>query len=101
MTIGEGIRAFKAYEDRLKDQAYFSFTNAYATAMFVSSIFSTKSPPSIHDIYPEFFPKDEKNEELEEQIREAKSEANFLNFANAFNRKFDNGDRKPESENNG
>lgn len=98
MTIGEGIRAFKAYEDRLKDQAYFSFTNAYATAMFVSSIFSTKSPPTITDIYPEYFPKDE---EVEEIVQDSKSAANFVNFANAFNRKFDNGDRKPESENNG
>ena len=98
MTIGEGVRAYKAYDDRRKDQAYFSFTNAYATALFVASMFSSKSPPSIHDIYPEFFPKDE---EVEEVIQDSKSAANFINFANAFNRNFDNGDRKSESENNG
>lgn len=98
MTIGEGIRAFKAYDDRRKDDAYFSYSNAYAIGLFIASIFSTKSPPTIHDIYPEYFPKDE---EVEEQVQDIKSEVNFLNFANAFNRKFDNGDRKPESENNG
>ena len=98
MTIGEGVRAYKAYDDRRKDQAYFSFTGAYATALFVASMFSSKSPPSIHDIYPEFFPKDE---EVEEVIQDSKSAANFINFANAFNRNFDNGDRKSESENNG
>lgn len=98
MTIGEAVRSFKSYEERLKDQAYFSFTNAMTTALFVSSMFSTKSPPSIHDIYPEYFPEDE---EVEEIVQDSKSAANFVNFANAFNRKFDNGDRKPESENNG
>ena len=98
MTIGEGVRAYKAYDDRRKDQAYFSFTGAYATALFVASMFSSKSPPSISDIYPEFFPKDE---EVETVIQDSKSTANFINFANAFNRNFDNGDRKSESENNG
>lgn len=98
MTIGEGVRAFKAYDERNKDKAYFGFMNAYATALFIASMFSSKSPPTIHDIYPEFFPKDE---EVEEQIQDSKSAANFINFANAFNRNFNNGDRKPESENNG
>ena len=72
--------------------------NAMATGLFIASMFSTKSPPSISDIYPEFFPKDE---EVEEKVQESKSAANFINFANAFNRNFDNGDRKSESENNG
>lgn len=101
MTVGEGVRAFKAYEERRKDEAYFSYMTATATAACIASMFGKKSTPSIHEVYPEFFPKDEKNEELEEQIREAKSEANFLNFAKAFNRNFDNGDRTTQSENNG
>lgn len=98
MTIGEAVRSFKSYEERLKDQAYFSYMNAMTTAAFIGSMFGSKSPPQIYDVYPEYFPKEE---EVEEDIRDAKSEANFLKFAQAFNRKFDNGDRKPESENNG
>ena len=98
MTIGEGVRAYKAYEERRKDAAYFSYTGAMTTALFVSSMFGSKSPPPIYEIYPELFKRDE---EVEEQIQESKSAANFINFANAFNRKFDNGDRKSESENNG
>lgn len=98
MTVGEAARAYLAYHERLKDTAFFSYTNAMTVALFVSSMFGSKSPPSLHDVYPELFPADE---EAEEEIRDARSAANFINFANAFNRKFDNGDRKPESENNG
>lgn len=99
--MGEAVRSFKSYEERLRDEAYFAYTNAMTTALFISSMFGSKTPPHIHDIYPEFFKKDEEDEDLEEKIRDAKSEANFLNFAKAFNRKFDNGDRTTESENNG
>ena len=102
MTVGEGVRAYNAYEERRKDEAYFSYTTAMTTGLFISSMFGSKSPPSIQDVYPEFFKNEEKDEEVEQTIRDAKSEANFLNFAKAFNRKFDNGsDRTTESENNG
>lgn len=98
MTVGEAVRACDAYQERRRDMAYFAFTNAMAVGLFVGSMFSSKSPPKIHDIYPEFFKEDE---EAEQKVQDSKSAANFINFANAFNRNFDNGDRKSESENNG
>lgn len=99
MTIGEAVRACGAYHNRRKDRAYFAYTEAMAVGMFVASIFGSKSPPKINDIYPDLFPEDE---EAEEEVRVSRSAANFINFANAFNRNFDNGDnRKSESENNG
>lgn len=98
MTVGEAVRAYKAYEERRKDTAYFGYMNAMTVGLFIGSMFGSK-PPTINDIYPEFFPKDE---EVEETRQTADSAANFINFANAFNRAIDNGNnRKPESENNG
>lgn len=99
MTVGEAVRACDAYQDRRRDRAYFAYTEAMAVGLFVSSMFSSKSPPTLHDIYPEFF--EEENEEAEQEAKDANSAVNFINFANAFNRNFDNGDRKSESENNG
>ena len=99
MTVGEAVRACDAYNDRRRETAYFAYTNAMTVGLFVGSIFSSKSPPTLHDIYPEFF--EEENEEAEQTAQDSKSVANFINFANAFNRNFDNGDRKSESENNG
>ena len=98
MTVGEAARSYIAYDERRKDTAFFTYMNAMTTAMFIGSMFGSKSPLTIYEVYPELFQRDE---EVEEQIQESKSAANFINFANAFNRKFDNGDRKPESENNG
>lgn len=98
MTIGEALRAYEAAAERRRDEAYFAFTNAMAVGGFVASMFSKHQPPTIHDIYPELFPADE---EAEEEARMKRSEANFINFANAFNKGFKNGNRKPESENNG
>lgn len=98
MTIGEASRACTAYEEQQKQRAYFAYTNAMTVGLFVGSMFSSKKPPSLHDIYPEYFSVDE---EAEEARRDADSAVNFLNFANAFNRDHNNGDRKPESENNG
>lgn len=99
MTIGEAVRACEAHNKRQKDRAYFAYTEAMAVGMFVASIFGSKRPPKISDIYPELFPEDE---EAEEEVRDSRSAANFINFANAFNRNFDNGDNgKSKSENNG
>lgn len=99
MTIGEAARAFEAYNEKCRDMAYFAYTNAAAVGGFVASMFSKHQPPTIHDIYPELFPRDE---EAEEEERMNRSAANFINFANAFNRNFDNGNNgKSESENNG
>lgn len=98
MTIGEAVRAYDAYTDRRRDQAYFAFTNAMAVGLFVVSMFNSKSPPQIHEIYPELFSKDE---EAEKEVKDSKSAANFINFANAINERFQNGNGKSESENNG
>lgn len=99
MTVGEAVRACDAYQDRRKDMAYFAFTEAMAVGGFIASIFGKHQPPTIHDIYPELFPVDE---EAEEEERMSRSAANFINFANAFNKRYENGNNgKSESENNG
>lgn len=99
MTAGEAVRECDAYQDRRRDRAYFEYTNAMTTGMFVASMFSSKPPPKLSDIYPDLFDEDE---EAEEEKKATESAANFINFANAFNRKFGNGDNgKSESENNG
>ena len=99
MTIGEAARACDAYADRRKDQAYFAYTNAMAVGAFIASMFNkSQKTPTIEEIYPELFPKDEEAQ-MEAQID--RSAANFMKFANAINERFQNGNGKPESENNG
>lgn len=101
MTIGEAVRVCDAYHERRKDTAYFSYMTASAVGLFVGSVFSSKAPPDISDIYPEFFPK-KQVEDIEEEIRVERSAANFIKFANSFNRRFEaNGNGTTESENNG
>lgn len=92
------MRAYKAFIESRKDMAFFAYTNAMAVGGFVASMFSKHQPPTMHDIYPELFPIDE---EAEEEARMKRSEANFINFANAFNKRYENGNGKSESENNG
>lgn len=98
MTIGEAVRACDAFQDRRRDTAYFAYTGAMTVGLFINSMFGSKSTPTIHDIYPELFPVDE---EAEEEARMKRSEVNFINFANAFNKRYENGNGKSESENNG
>lgn len=102
MTVGEVSRAIDAFNTQRRDKAYFDYTQAMTIGLFISSVFSSKEPPTLEEIYPDLF--DEEKEELE-QIEQAKrderSAANFIKFANAFNRNYENGDRKSESENNG
>ena len=101
MTWGETVRAYEAYVRRRKDQAYFSYNTALALGGFIASMFSSHQPPTINEIYPELFPKEEEDEEAMEEARMSQSEANFINFANAFNKRYENGNRKSEGENNG
>lgn len=105
MTVGEAVRACDAYTDRRKDMAYFAYTNAMAIGGFIASMFSSGSPPTISEIYPELFPEEEQEEvkqEIEREIRMTRSEANFIKFATAYNQRYEaNGNRKSESENNG
>ena len=98
MTIGEAVRACDAYVERRKEQAYFAYTNAMTVGMFVGSMFGSRKPPTIHEIYPELFPK---QEDIEEERRMDASAANFIKFANSFNQRYNNGNRKLESKNNG
>lgn len=99
MTAGEAVRECDAYQERRRDRAYFEYTNAMTTGLFVASMFSKHDPPTLSDVYPELFKEDE---EAQEEKKIADSAANFINFANAFNRNFDNGDNgKLKSENNG
>lgn len=100
MTIGEAVRALDAYEFRRKEKAYFAYTNAMAVGLFVASMFSSSKPPEISEIYPELFQKDE---EAEQEKKDAASAANFTKFANAFNQRYvnGNGNGKSESKNNG
>lgn len=103
MTIGEAVRVCEAEIRRRKDRAYFAFTNAMTVGLFVASMFSSKQPPVIEDIYPELFGmSEEEAAEAEEEKRTELSVARFIKFANAFNRKFEqNGNRESESQNNG
>lgn len=100
MTIGEAVRACDAHQERRRDEAYFAFTNAMAVGLFVGSMFGSKSPPHIQDIYPELFDREE-YEEAEQERKDAISAANFMKFASAINERFQNGNRESESENNG
>ena len=102
MTVGEVSRVFDAYLRQMRDRAYMSYTNARAVGAFIGSMLSGKNVPTIHDIYPDLFD-EEKQQEREDEAREAASAANFLKFANNFNRRYgtENGDGKSESENNG
>lgn len=100
MTVGEAVRALDAFGERRKDRAYFEYSNALAIGLFISAMFSgSHKAPELHDIFPDLFPRDEVKEE---EAKDSASAANFINFANAFNRRYEpNGNGKPESENNG
>ena len=50
--------------------------------------------PTLTDIYPELFPE----EELKQQ-RMNRSAANFINFANSFNKRKQNDNRRTQSHN--
>lgn len=101
MTIGEAVREIDAYAERRRDRAYFEYNNALAVGLFIGSMFSSGKAPSIEDIYPDIFSdEEEKKREAEEEARTQRSVANFISFANSFNKRFDNGNREPESENN-
>lgn len=104
MTLGEVIRASEAHTALLKERARFDFLQALSIGLFFGSAISGKNVPKIEDIYPEFFGSKEAEEaqkEAETEERMNRSAANFMNFATAFNKRFENGDRKSESENNG
>ena len=102
MTVGEAARAIDAYNTRRRDRAYFDYTQAMTIGAFIGSMFSSKSPPALEDLYPDLFDEEaEELEQIEQEKRDERSAANFIKFANAFNRNYENGDRKSESENNG
>ena len=102
MTVGEACRVIDAYNAQRRDRAYFDYTQAMTIGLFISTMFGPKSPPSLEEIYPDLFDEEaEELEQIEQEKRDERSAANFIKFANAFNRRFESGDRKSESENNG
>lgn len=102
MTVGEVSRALDAFNDRRRDKAYFDYTQAMTIGLFIGSVFSSKAPPTLEEIYPDLFDEEaEELEQIEQEKRDERSAANFIKFANAFNQRYENGDRKSESENNG
>lgn len=105
MTLGEVIRASEAHTAQLKERARLDFLQALSIGLFFGSAISGKNVPKIEDIYPEFFGSEEAEEarkKAEEEERMSRSAANFMNFATAFNKRFEqNGDRELKSENNG
>ena len=100
MTVGEVARAIDAHAAIRRERAYFEYTNAMTVGLFISAMFNTsRKPPTMQEIYPEFFTEKEEAK-AQEQATDA-SVANFMKFANAINERFQNGNGKPESENNG
>ena len=101
MTVGEVVRAIDAYEAMRRDRAYFAYTNAMTVGLFISAMFNSgRKPPTMQEIYPELFQGDDVEEQEQKQTTDA-SVANFMKLANAINERFQNGNGKPESENNG
>ena len=98
MTIGAAVRVTEAYVKQRRERAYIAFTNAMTVGMFVASMFSSNKPPTLHEVYPDLF---EEDEEAEQAKRDESSAANFLKFANAFNQRVTNGNREPQSQDNG
>lgn len=99
MTVGEALRVIETFKEQRRDRAYFAYTQAMTTGIYVASMFSKRQPPKLHDIYPDLFPE---GEEAEEQAKTEASKAAFLKFAYAFNQRYGkNGDREPQSQSDG
>lgn len=83
MTIGEIDRYIKGFvkrEERFNRQrASYDYQLASTIIRGVSVVFNGGTFPSIQEVYPDLF---------EEEDKTAKSVANFINFANSFNRKY-------------
>jgi hypothetical protein len=97
MTLGEITRFIKGYIHREEREARFRASMDYALATTIcsgiSSIFGGGHMPEIHEVYPSLF---------EEKNKTSQSVANFINFANDFNRRFKgkkNDSRTTESNN--
>ena len=87
MTIGEVSRWVDSYnfqyKQHLKDNIQTQYMSAMTIIKGINKVLTGKGEiPALSEIYPELFPE----EELARQ-RTAKSVANFLNFANSFNKR--------------
>lgn len=97
MTIGEVNRYLQGCifreERQMKLRANMDYRLAVSLVSILGASFNSKPTPSIYDLYPDLF----------EEDRTAKSVANFINFANSFNRKIKNkeltDDRRTQSHN--
>ena len=83
MTIGEINRSINAYisgeERMIKQRANYDYLLANTIIKGVSVVLSGGTLPTIYEVYPELFAKEQ------EQERMHKSVANFLAFANNWN----------------
>ena len=84
MTIGEVNRYLQGClfreERQIKSRASMDYKLAISLVSILGASMSSKPIPTIYELYPDLF----------EEDRTAKSVANFMNFAQSFNRKFKN-----------
>lgn len=98
MTLAELIRALDAYKKRVEarrqEQAYFDYTLATLIGTSVARIYSSRnSMPDIDVVYPQIFKDSEILQKSKQEILTEKSVANFKNFANSFNTRFQKEDK--------
>lgn len=95
MTLAELERLFKSKQrmqkQKAQEQAYFDYTLADLIGISVGRIYnkSTKMPP-IEEVYPHIFDAKQIQEE-KQQKQDELSAARFKQFAQAFNKKFEEG----------
>lgn len=99
MTVGEVSRWVDSYNfqyrQHLKDNIQTQYMASMVIVKGVNKVLTGKGDiPTINELYPELFPEEAIIEE-----RTKKSIANFLNFANSFNKRKQNDNRRTESHN--
>lgn len=93
MTLAEVLRALESNmrvsKSQMKAQARMDYTLANLIGYSVGRIHNKANQmPSIYDSYPHLFNEDEDEQAIEERMTE-RSAINFLEFARAFNKKFE------------
>ena len=93
MTIAEILRALESRirvnKTQMKAQARMDYTLANLIGYSVGRVHHhANQMPSIYDSYPNLFNEEEDEQALEER-RAERSAINFLEFARAFNKKFE------------
>lgn len=77
-------------EEDAKDRLATSYNQAFLTANFINTAMNGGSLPSLSDLYPNIFPKQISDEEIQKE-RDARAMALYkeqmIDFANAHNKK--------------